>query len=505
MKHFFEKKYFQAGLTLLTVAFLSIFFCYIVNHWEDVTGFFSKTVDILAPIIDGLIIAFLLIPVVNFIEHRLSYCFMPPKKKKAYLAKEAKEADRYLKGEMTPEEQEAYEKARHKKFVLHRSISIIITLLFVGLLIYSFLYSVVPQIKESLTNIAKKSQDYYNNYNQYLDKLAKKYPDIAKLVENNWDQYKDYFISWRDNTFFPALKNLGVKASSGVLTFLSAVWDIIIGLIISVYILASKERFAAQFKKVFYGVWKTKTANTFIRNIRFVNEKFSGFIVGKLVDSLIIGVICLIFCYILKFDYPVLISVIIGVTNIIPFFGPIFGAIPCFILLFMISPIKSLYFIVFVLLLQQFDGNILGPKILGSSTGVSGLWVIFSITLFGGIWGVPGMIIGVPLFAVLYAGVKTFIEEKLNRKEMPTETKKYLNLDYIDPETMDFVKHESDYQVRKIQSMGEINLFKKFKKKKQSEISTADTENTTQTISNEVTDVSTNTNTSSELPKDKDE
>ena len=466
MKNFFEKKYLQIGAVLLIVSIIAITFCYLIHHWGDVSAFFSTTAKILSPIIDGLIIAFLLIPIVNFIEHRLSYIFVTPKKKQAIMDKREAEFLRY-KNEMTPEEKAAYEKKQRNRFRLHRTISIILTLLFVGLLIYAFLYSVIPQIKDSLGNIYKKSSSYYNNFNKYLEFLQKKYPDISKTIINNWDQYKDYVLSWRDNTLMPKLKDLANTGASKVLAFFSAVWDIIIGLIISIYIIASKEKFSAQFKKVFYGIFKTQTANRFINNLRFTNSKFSGFIVGKLVDSLIIGIICFIVCSIFKFDYPVLISLIIGVTNIIPFFGPIFGAIPCFILLFLISPIKSLYFIIFVILLQQFDGNILGPKILGESTGVSGLWVIFSITLFGGIWGVPGMIIGVPLFAVIYAAVKTFIEAKLLKKELPKETEYYYNLDYIDPESSSFVPHPAGYQVRNLNKMSkELKLPKWFKKKK---------------------------------------
>lgn len=465
MKNFFEKKYIQIGVTLLIVSLIAITFCYLIYHGENVSKFISTTLGILSPIIDGLIISFLLIPIVNFIEHRLVYFFTTPKKKKEIQDKLLSEQHRY-ETEMNDEEKAAYEKKQKSRFRLKRTISIILTLLFVALLGYAFLYSVIPQIKDSITNIVKKSNQYYNNFNQYISFLENKYPDIAKIVENNWEEYKDVFFTWRDNTLLPKIRDLANTGAVKVWGFFSAVWDIIIGLIISIYIIAEKEKFSAQFKKVFYAILGTKTANKFINNLRFTNSKFSGFIVGKLVDSLIIGFIALIMCYILKFDYPVLIAMIIGVTNIIPFFGPIFGAIPCFILLFLISPIKSLYFVIFVILLQQFDGNILGPKILGESTGVSGLWVIFSITLFGGIWGVPGMIIGVPLFAVLYAAVKTFIETKLGKKELPKDTENYKNLDYIDSETNAFVKHIPDYQVRSFNKIGrELKLPKWLKKK----------------------------------------
>ena len=222
--------------------------------------------------------------------------------------------------------------------------------------------------------------------------------------------------------------------SLSVFNFFGALWDIIIGAIVSVYVLSHKEEFSGQFKKLAYGFLGIKTGNILIANFRMANFKFSGFIVGKILDSIIIGIICFAGCSIFQFPYPVLLGLIIGVTNVIPFFGPFFGAIPCALLIFMINPIQCIYFLIFILLLQQFDGNILGPKILGESTGISSFWVIFSITLFGGLWGVPGMIVGVPLFAVMYAIIKTALEKKLSAKELPVETDEYIKVDYIDTE-----------------------------------------------------------------------
>ena len=469
MKIKIEKKYLQIGLILLVVALLAIGFCYIIYHNEIVKAEISQFTGKLSPIIDGLIIAFLITPMVNFIENRLPYCFLTPKGKEKVKKKNAEKVRAALSG--NEEEVAAFKKKLKTQQRLKRTISIILSLIILGLLVYAFLYSVIPQIKESVENIYSKSSTYYANTKNYLDGLAKKHPDIAAVIEKNWEQYYDLFAQWRDNTLMPKIKEIATSAASGVLSFFSTIWNIIIGLIISIYIVAGKEKFSAQFKKVFYGLFGTKGANRLINNIRFTNDKFSGFIVGKIVDSIIIGVITLICCYIFKFDYPVLIALIIGVTNIIPFFGPIFGAIPCFVLLFMISPLKSLYFLIFVLALQQFDGNILGPKILGESTGVSGLWVIVSITFFGGIWGVPGMIIGVPLFAVLYAAVKTLIENKLEKDGYPKETEKYYDLDYVKEEDKEFVHHPRDYRMKKDSPKGKDittvikDIFKNKKKK----------------------------------------
>ena len=466
MKKFkLDSRNIQFGLTLLIVAIISIAFCYFIYHGETVSEFFSNLFSILAPIIYGLLISFLLIPMVNFFEHRVFLAFIPRKIKDEIAVRRVETYDKMK--EASDEEKAKYLKRIKRRFTITRAASILLTMLIVALLVYGFLYSVIPQIRDSISSIVSKSGQYYENVNKYINNLAAKHPELAEGIKRNWDLYYDEIISWRDNTLIPKIKEWVVSASQTVMNVFSTAWNLIIGLIISIYIMASKEKFCAQFKKIFYALFGVKGANNLIDNIRFVNQKFSGFIVGKLVDSVIIGVITLICCYIFKFDYPVLIALIIGVTNIIPFFGPIFGAIPCVILLFMINPLKALYFIIFVILLQQFDGNILGPKILGESTGVSGFWVIVAITFFGGIWGVPGMIVGVPLFAVIYAALKFLIDSKLSKKNLPLDTLRYFNLDRINDETGAMIKHPPGYMVKQSakepKELKAFNLFKKHK------------------------------------------
>ena len=197
----------------------------------------------------------------------------------------------------------------------------------------------------------------------------------------------------------------------------------------------NKEKFAGQFKKIVFATHDINAGNIVINNVKFVHRTFGGFVGGKVLDSIIIGLLCFIGTTIMQMPYASLISVIIGFTNIIPFFGPFLGAIPSILLLFIVDPmhpINCLYFAIFVFILQQFDGNILGPFILGDSTGLSSFWVIFSITLFGGMWGIPGMLIGVPLFAVIYAAIKSRIEMKLKKKDLPVETDEYTYVCAID-------------------------------------------------------------------------
>ncbi|MBR3040733.1 MAG: AI-2E family transporter [Lachnospiraceae bacterium] len=437
----------QLGVILLLVAIVAITFCYLIYHKEEISTFWARIGKILAPLFDGLVIAFLLIPMINFFEHKFFPMFIP-KNVKYKLAIKRVEAFENL-ATSTDKEKEKYYRKTRIRMRLTRTASIVLSLLIIAILIYGFLYSVIPQIRDSITSIISKSDSYSSNMNKLVEDFSEKHPDLAGVIEKNWNLYYDDIIAWRDNTLIPLIKNWLIDASKHVVSFFSAAWNLIIGLIISIYILASKEKFSAQAKKVFYSLLGAKAANDFIDNLRFANKKFSGFIVGKLVDSFIIGIICFLCCLLFKFDYPVLIALIIGVTNIIPFFGPIFGAVPCAILLFMINPMKALYFLLFIIALQQFDGNILGPKILGDSTGVSGFWVIISITFFGGLWGVPGMILGVPIFAVLYAIAKHFVERRLRIRKLPSDTNRYYNLERINEETGALIKHPPGYQVRR--------------------------------------------------------
>ncbi len=215
--------------------------------------------------------------------------------------------------------------------------------------------------------------------------------------------------------------------SLSVMNVINIVKNLLIGLIVAIYVVNSKETFISQAKKITYSILPEPNAAFVIDQFRLAHRMFGGFIIGKMIDSLIIGVICFVGMSILNIPYVMLVSVIIGVTNIIPFFGPFIGAIPSALLILLANPLKSLYFLVFVLVLQQFDGNILGPKILGDSTGLSSFWVLFSILLFGGLWGFIGMVIGVPLFAVIYHLIRLTVNHFLRKKELSTVTEEYLD------------------------------------------------------------------------------
>ena len=221
---------------------------------------------------------------------------------------------------------------------------------------------------------------------------------------------------------------------------LMGVYNLVIGIIVSVYILSNLEGFTASAKRMLYSLFPVETAEKIREGVAFTDRTFMGFINGKLLDSAIIGLICYIVCAILKMPYALLVSVIVGVTNVIPFFGPFIGAVPSAIIILMVSPLKCLIFIVFIIVLQQVDGNIIGPKILGSSIGINGFWVMFSIILGAGLFGFWGMLLGVPVFVVIYTAINSRIERRLKENDLPWRVEEYSELDHIDPVTRQAVK-----------------------------------------------------------------
>ena len=403
MKFNIEKKYITIGITSFFVIASAICFYYLIFHSESFYEKINSFFVIASPVIYGVIVAYLLTPIVNFFEKKLLEPLFTQK------------------ADMT---------IRKKKYM--RMLSVTMTMIVVIIAFYGFFSIVIPNLVISIRNISTQFSSYVQTLNYWSKKFFDDYPEIEMLVVEFLDMYSGEFNDYLNNSIIPQIESLVKTVSLSLISVLKFLWNFIIGVVIAIYVLFSKETFAGQAKKIVYAMFSTRNANQIISDTHFISETFIGFISGKIVDSVIIGFLCFAGTSFLKLPYPLLISVIVGVTNVIPFFGPYLGAIPCAILVFMVNPIQCIYFVIFVFLLQQLDGNVIGPKILGESTGLSGFWVIFSITIFGGLWGVPGMIIGVPVFAVIYAMTKRHTERKLKKKGLPIESEKYLNVKKID-------------------------------------------------------------------------
>ncbi len=406
MKFKINNKYFRWGLTAFLTIAAAITFYYFIFHSSNIKAGFGTVINILMPVVFGLVTAYLLTPVLNFVEAKM----LLPLCGKWKIKKTAKQ-----------------------KSVI-RGIGILITAFLFIALIYMLFSMLISQIVPSVQGLLGNFDTYINNVIRWINQTLEDNPEFSDYITKTLDKFSQQLEEWI-NDIIPSTAALIRTVSISVINVLDVLWNFIIGFIISIYVLASKERFAGQAKKIVYAVFEKNTANTIIRNFRFTHQTFIGFLGGKIIDSIIIGILCFIGTSILKTPYAVLVSVIIGVTNVIPFFGPYLGAIPSTILIFVVDPthpLNAVYFVIFILILQQFDGNFLGPKILGSSTGLTGFWVIFAITLFGGLYGILGMIVGVPIFAVIYAAVRSVVNSMLEMKSLPSNTKDYENVDYID-------------------------------------------------------------------------
>lgn len=403
MKFNVDKKYFWIGITAFLVIAGSICFYYLIFHGDRFSAQINEIFKVASPVVYGIILAYLLTPAVNSIERHIL---------KPLLLKTCKNITLTVKKIM-------------------RAVSIILTMIIASFLIYGLFRILIPNILVSIESISLQFPTYIQNLTTWSAKFLNDNPNIEKLVAQLVDTYSSEFTGFLNNSIIPRLESILKQVSMSLISVLGVLWDFIIGIIISIYVLFNKETFAGQAKKIVYAFLQTKSANNFIRDVRFTSDTFIGFISGKIVDSAIIGCLCFAATSLLDMPYFLLISVVIGVTNIIPFFGPFLGAIPCAFLVLMVNPVKCVYFVILIFILQQLDGNVIGPKILGESTGLSGFWVIFSITIFGGLWGVPGMIVGVPLWAVIYAMVRRITNRKLKKRDLPTDTIEYLNVDYI--------------------------------------------------------------------------
>ena len=270
--------------------------------------------------------------------------------------------------------------------------------------------------------------------------LLEDFPEIEQYVSQTLGQVNTSLMDWIQNTVLPKLGSLISNVTSGVYYAIMGVYNLVIGIIVSVYVLSNLEQFGASAKRILYSVFSVDIAKKILEGLEFTDRTFMGFINGKLLDSAIIGLICYIVCSILRMPYALLVSVIVGVTNIIPFFGPFIGAVPSSIIILLVNPVKCLIFIAFIILLQQLDGNIIGPKILGSSVGINGFWVMFSIILGAGLFGFWGMLLGVPVFVIIYAAITGSVTRKLKRSDLPWEAADYMDMAYIDPVTYQPVK-----------------------------------------------------------------
>lgn len=404
-------------VTVLIIVCAAILGFFALYRLDDIATIIKKILGILAPVIYGMAFAYILAPVANFWEKLLSDIL----KKRM---KNVEKVDR-----------------------ISRGVSIGISLILAIAIVFVLFYLVIPELISTIYGLVVSLPEQLADAERYLTAIAVKNSSVASVMETILSSVTEWFEKWVRTELLTQVTGI----TTGIINVVNVVVDIVIGFIISVYVLSSKEVFKAGSKKMIYAAFSREKANEILKVARKSNEIFGGFISGKMIDSLIIGLLCFAGVSILDMPYVLLVSVIVGVTNVIPFFGPYIGAVPSAFLIFLADPMKGLYFLIFILVLQQIDGNIIGPKILGEFTGLSPFWVVFAILLGGGLFGFVGMLLGVPVFAVIYYIAQQFLENRLQKKELPTEDEVYMDLHHIDSEKGVHTTQEMQMEEAKIQ------------------------------------------------------
>lgn len=413
-RHFrWDKKYLYWGVTAFCVIAAAILFYMALNYLPLLKKGLASLLHILSPFVWGLVICYLLTPFMRLVEKKL----FKPLSKKLYKNSKRSDGSRFARG-----------------------MSVLLSELFLLAILTALVCLIIPQLYSSLQNMVANSPMYIETASRWITQLLEDFPEIEHYVSQTLGQVNDSLMRWIQNTVLPELGNLISNVTSGVYYAIMGIYNLVIGIIVSVYVLSNLEQFGASAKRILYSAFSVEMAKKILEGLEFTDRTFMGFINGKLLDSAIIGLICYIVCSILRMPYSLLVSVIVGVTNIIPFFGPFIGAVPSAIIILLVNPVKCLIFIAFIILLQQLDGNIIGPKILGSSVGINGFWVMFSIILGAGLFGFWGMLLGVPVFVIIYAAITGSVTRKLKRSDLPWEAADYMDMAYIDPVTYQPVK-----------------------------------------------------------------
>lgn len=382
MKLYTNKRYNTIAVYAILVLAINVFIVVAIFKLPSILNILSNIITVFMPIIWGLVIAFLINPImVNF---------------EKLFAK--------------------MKKASHKKKILRATSVTLSSIIFLGI-VTGIIAVIVPEFIKSITDIISNFSTFVDTVQRWTSRMLKNYPDVQKFLTEKLVEFGTDLTKLQ-----PMLENI-LSGAWGVVTLVK---NFLLGFIVSIYLLFSKETLIAQTKKITFATFKKPTAEKIMRFGSEANKVFSGFLNGKIIDSLIIGMLCFIGLTIIGMPYNVLISVIVGVTNIIPFFGPFIGAIPSAVLMLVVEPKMVIWLLLFIFILQQFDGNVLGPKILGGSTGLPAIWVMISLLIGGGLFGFVGMILAVPAFALIYSVTRESVEMKLKKKKMPVSTQYYI-------------------------------------------------------------------------------
>ena len=416
-RHFrWDKKYLYWGVTGFCMVAAAILLYMILHYLPSLGAGLRKIMRILSPFVWGFVITYLIAPLMKLLERK---AFGPLCRK---LFAKNKKSD------------------GHK---LARGLSVFVAELVLVAVLVGLVALIVPQLRDSIIKVIDMAPGYLTKLTAWANDLMARHPEITRLLGEQLNTLNSDITTWVTTKVVPGVGNFVGSLFQGGYVVVVGVYNLLIGIVVSVYLLSDLERFTASVRRLTYSIFRLETAEKLRDAVSFTDRTFMGFITGKLLDSAIIGLICYIGCAIMRIDFALLVSVIVGITNVIPFFGPFIGAVPSAFIILMEGPdgpMKCLIFIIFIIILQQVDGNIIGPKILGSSIGITSFWVLFAIVVGAGLFGFWGMLLGVPVFVVIYTFLNKCIEDRLKKSDLPWETAAYQDLDHIDPVTRDAVK-----------------------------------------------------------------
>ncbi|MCM1334843.1 MAG: AI-2E family transporter [Bacteroides sp.] len=418
MKFRWNKRYLGWGLTAFAVIFASTLVIFILMNQHSLAAGIGGFLNALVPIFYGFILAYLLCPIVNFFETRVFGRLFAKKKAPDRAEAKAHGLNIFVKNKLA------------------RVFSILVTLVIVIAIIVGVISAIIPQLESTIRILVNNIPSYIATLTDWITSAFASFPDLGAEVT---DMVNQSFVALRDflsNSILPQVGDYLGSLTNGIVSLIGILMNLVLGLVISIYCLYSKELFSAQAKKALYSILKVKHANTFIGAVRRIHRSFGSFITGTLIDSFVVACVTFIVTTLFNIPFALLVSVLMGLTNIIPYFGPFIGAIPSAFLILMEDPLKSLIFIAIVLVIQNLNGNVLSPRILGENIGLSSFWVIFALLAGQGIFGFWGLIIGIPLFAVIYSTIRALVAARLEAKGLPAGSDIYTDIKCFEEETL---------------------------------------------------------------------
>ncbi len=393
MKKIWHNKIVQVGITAFFVMAACILFTFCVFNYKIFVDALLGLVNILMPLIFGFVLAYIMHPIVNFFDKKV-------------LNKVEKDSVR-------------------------RNLSITFTIAIIIGVLATLISIIIPQLIESIESLIVNAPIYLKDAENWILDYLKDKSDLQASVVANYDNVVEYVTTALNNIILPFADTVFNKLSSGLFSVAQFIFNLVIGTVFAVYILANTKNFGAGIRKTLYSLFEVKSVNHFIDEVKHINHVFVQFMIGKVCDSSLVALTTFLFLIIFKFPYPLLIAVIIGLTDLIPYFGPYIGTVPSAILISLVSPVRAITFILFILVLQQIDGNLITPRIQKQATGLPSFWVLFAITLFGGLFGIVGLLIGVPCFTIIYEIFTEFIVNRLKEKELPVDTEYYMKREML--------------------------------------------------------------------------